>query len=288
LASGQRTTISNCAINNSGRGIQVATAAQRSSILGNKFEAIASGYSIFLAEGSDIAACDDNDIEEYSSFDNSFIASANRIRIPVGADDIYITGSNDLYEIREDAPSSAYPDRTVKLTTATACVLKDDATGPGGAVVPNLALGSDVSLGAGDHCILKFQSDIDKWVLVSASTAVRKDGLLGTVSQAAGVPTGAVIETGSDTNGRYVRYADGTQLCFDTRLSSAAGSATWTFPVAFVDADIQVLITPGGTLPRFVGVSALFATSASFDAWASDGTTRVAIYVRALAIGRWF
>ncbi|EKD22479.1 MAG: hypothetical protein ACD_85C00011G0003, partial [uncultured bacterium] len=37
--------------------------------------------------------------------------------------------------------------------------------------------------------------------------------ILGTVSQSAGVPTGAVIEQGSNANGEYCRYADGTQIC---------------------------------------------------------------------------
>ncbi|MEP9155246.1 hypothetical protein ABKT98_24025, partial [Enterobacter cloacae] len=33
--------------------------------------------------------------------------------------------------------------------------------------------------------------------------------ILGTVSQSGGVPTGAVIEKGSNSNGEYVRFADG-------------------------------------------------------------------------------
>ncbi|WP_244996094.1 hypothetical protein [Enterobacter kobei] len=37
--------------------------------------------------------------------------------------------------------------------------------------------------------------------------------ILGTVSQTGGVPTGAVIEKGSNSNGEYVRFADGTQIC---------------------------------------------------------------------------
>ncbi|TKT42567.1 hypothetical protein [Rhizobium sp. LC145] len=37
--------------------------------------------------------------------------------------------------------------------------------------------------------------------------------ILGTVSQASGVPTGSIIERGSNANGEYVRFADGTQIC---------------------------------------------------------------------------
>lgn len=49
------------------------------------------------------------------------------------------------------------------------------------------------------------------------------DNILGTVSQSAGVPTGALIERGSNANGEYVRLADGTQIC--TKVI-AAGSVT--------------------------------------------------------------
>ena len=47
--------------------------------------------------------------------------------------------------------------------------------------------------------------------------------ILGTVSQAGGVPTGAVIEKGSNSNGEYVRFADGTQIC--RMVVSAADAA---------------------------------------------------------------
>lgn len=40
-----------------------------------------------------------------------------------------------------------------------------------------------------------------------------RDSILGTVSQSGGVPTGAIIERGSNANGEYVRFADGTQIC---------------------------------------------------------------------------
>lgn len=46
--------------------------------------------------------------------------------------------------------------------------------------------------------------------------------ILGTVSQSGGVPTGAVIEKGSNSNGEYVRFADGTQIC---RMAVAAADA---------------------------------------------------------------
>lgn len=50
--------------------------------------------------------------------------------------------------------------------------------------------------------------------------------LLGTVSQSGGVPTGAIIERGSNANGEFVRYADGTQICTTTGVFTAAAINT--------------------------------------------------------------
>lgn len=36
---------------------------------------------------------------------------------------------------------------------------------------------------------------------------------LGTVSESGGIPTGAIIQRGSNSNGTFVRFADGTQIC---------------------------------------------------------------------------
>ncbi|WP_312903865.1 hypothetical protein [Stutzerimonas nitrititolerans] len=71
--------------------------------------------------------------------------------------------------------------------------------------------------------------------------AYRRGNILGTVSQAGGVPTGAIIERGSNTNGEYIRWADGTQECW--RVVGGIGSWTagltlnrpWTFPATFAN-----------------------------------------------------
>lgn len=38
------------------------------------------------------------------------------------------------------------------------------------------------------------------------------DNILGTVSQSGGVPTGSIIERGSNSDGEYVRFADGRAI----------------------------------------------------------------------------
>jgi hypothetical protein len=60
--------------------------------------------------------------------------------------------------------------------------------------------------------------------------------ILGTVSQSGGVPTGALIQRGSNANGEYVRLADGTQYVWSVVSVdvTTTGTQTFTLPAAFV------------------------------------------------------
>jgi len=54
--------------------------------------------------------------------------------------------------------------------------------------------------------------------------------IVGTVSQSGGVPTGAVVERGSNANGEYVRFADGAQICtFNATLSGVTSTVVGGF-----------------------------------------------------------
>ena len=55
--------------------------------------------------------------------------------------------------------------------------------------------------------------NFDDFEYVNQGLGYQQGNILGTVSQAAGVPTGAIIERGSNTDGEYVKYADGTMIC---------------------------------------------------------------------------
>jgi len=125
---------------------------------------------------------------------------------------------------------------------------------------------------------------------------VTQRNLLGTVSQSAGVPTGAVIERGTNANGEYVRFADGTQICThaltfpDVNTANGAGfssgNLTWTFPAAF--AAIPPVSGGSGVSPNdWVGVQASSTTSAivAIHRWTSVTGSRS---VRLMAVGRWF
>ena len=79
--------------------------------------------------------------------------------------------------------------------------------------------------------------------LMRADYGYGPGNLLGSVSENSGTPTGAVIERGSNSNGDYVRFADGTQICSATldpvTCTTSEGavfsssSAAWSYPMPF-------------------------------------------------------
>lgn len=71
-----------------------------------------------------------------------------------------------------------------------------------------------------------------------ANGAAEKRDIVGTVSESSGVPTGAIIQRGSNANGEFVRFADGTQICWIsgftmTYLNASILIGDWTYPAAF-------------------------------------------------------
>lgn len=81
--------------------------------------------------------------------------------------------------------------------------------------------------------------DITPGRLMRADYGYGPGNLLGPVSETAGQPTGAVIERGSNANGAYIRFADGTQMCFVTALTDPASNTSecvlnGNFPASFV------------------------------------------------------
>tara|TARA_R110000850_G_scaffold191319_1_gene318249 strand:- start:397 stop:2082 length:1686 start_codon:yes stop_codon:yes gene_type:complete len=123
--------------------------------------------------------------------------------------------------------------------------------------------------------------------------------LLGTVSQSGGVPTGSIIEQGSNANGVYVRFADGTQICTNQAFTtSATVDSTWTYPAAFVyPASPDRPVVTGSISSVFGSASFLhiggisgtggFATSITVNAVKYDGS-RQSLSAGLLAVGRWF
>nr|WP_319484517.1 DUF2793 domain-containing protein [uncultured Cohaesibacter sp.] len=61
--------------------------------------------------------------------------------------------------------------------------------------------------------------------------------ILGTTAQSSGVPTGAIIERGSNANGDYVRFADGTQICTNANAAITTAPAVFSSTITKIDSD---------------------------------------------------
>jgi hypothetical protein len=77
---------------------------------------------------------------------------------------------------------------------------------------------------------------------VTTSSHTHNITVVGTVSQSGGNPTGAIIQQGTNSNGRWIRYADGTQIALINRIENRSSSGLLTtgvtLPVTFANASI--------------------------------------------------
>lgn len=122
--------------------------------------------------------------------------------------------------------------------------------------------------------------------------------IVGVVAQTGGVATGAVMESGSNSNGSFIRFADGTQICWFTSstvtsISVASGtfrrsgSTVMTYPAAFTsnpDVTALTLSVPAAEV-SFGTVAVVGLTTATLIAL--SGATS-SCYLGFTAIGRWF
>lgn len=161
---------------------------------------------------------------------------------------------------------------------------------------------------ASGEVVQSSSSDHAAGKLMLAAYGYGRSNIIATVSQSGGVPTGAIIERGSNANGEYTKYADGTLECWHTLSpgsSVALGDGSrsspyrtsdfgWTFPSAF-SATPSVTATAraddnGAIRLHFVSLRSVTATSIAQANVVrfSDVSTALSPTVHAVAHGRWF
>lgn len=124
--------------------------------------------------------------------------------------------------------------------------------------------------------------------------------VVGTVSQSGGTPSGAIIERGSNANGEYVRFADGTQICTASLTVNASITTahlggfrntgqTWTFPAVFAAAP-RVTGAPNNINSFAVFTTSVTSTTACsvFHSSVASQATAADLIASVTAIGRWF
>lgn len=139
--------------------------------------------------------------------------------------------------------------------------------------------------------------DIDSgWI---PATFFNKTNILGTVSQVGGVPTGAIIERGSNANGEYVKFADGTMICTGLTTKSGISSSEFVnlhYTTLTVDLPATFTNIPSVTCEPSFYESYIFWTAVyswlttRFSAYllSERAFSSIDMVVRFIAIGRWF
>lgn len=113
--------------------------------------------------------------------------------------------------------------------------------------------------------------------------------ILGTAGQSDGNTTGALFEAGNNANGQYVRFANGTQICWGSfGASNSSADVTWTFPAAFsVNPQCFVMSGPSSGVGTYASPVSRTTTTLTYSTWTHAGA-RVSTYGYLQAIGRWF
>lgn len=113
--------------------------------------------------------------------------------------------------------------------------------------------------------------------------------------------SGAVIvESGSNSNGNYVKFGDGTMICTHymitnpIAISTAEGSMftsptiNWTYPAKFVVNRPSISIGNNNTLNLAIGVArTIFTDALDFRMWRPVSDSAIQRHISLMAIGRW-
>lgn len=179
-----------------------------------------------------------------------------------------------------------------------ASTISDFAATVRSTVLTGLVAGTNVAITATDtilQALEKLQAQLSALGTASARNAVgagdvyARGGIVGTVSSdGSGVPTGAIIERGSNANGAFVKFADGTMMCTVSFTGYSAGVLKIiTLPAPFAQAGPNYQAVSGGVTPvsnyDFNWTAYADRTTAGFISQNTEPQNIVTL----LVVGRW-
>ena len=209
-------------------------------------------------------------------------ANVNGISAPVGTGQVY---TELIYVVNASAVVPTGPEN--RPVSATGCFIIKLFGAVIGEAQANIAqMATDIA---------KLQSDVQ--------LKLNKSNVVGLVAD------GAIIESGVNANGRYIKYADGTLECsifksfpMSSFVQGGAvfyvlnlnGVTSWNWPVPFVGNPADVIatfqLTSNNSYQLALGVENLNTTVyGSFHVRCIDGfpQTQITPVIRGRAIGRW-
>lgn len=151
------------------------------------------------------------------------------------------------------------------------------------------ALTSHTDNTSNPHSVTKAQvglGNVDNTADASKSVSYATNA--GYATSAGSVPTSTIVTRGSNANGEYVRFADGTQICWAT-VTGGAALRTWTFPAAFsysVGASATALRTASTTAR--IAIIRTLSTGALDTAVFDTSFNLTADPILCTAFGRWY
>ena len=109
-----------------------------------------------------------------------------------------------------------------------------------------------------------------------------------------------IVDSGSNANGNWVKFADGTMICTVTKQTIdeltnpwgqlfRTGSTKWVYPVPFLRVpQISAFPVSGASYTwASIGQSASLNSECDFGVFSADKRTGVKPFVSVTAIGRW-
>jgi hypothetical protein len=128
-----------------------------------------------------------------------------------------------------------------------------------------------------------------------------RNDINGTVAGTYANPTGALIERGGNANGNYVKYADGTMICWRNMSDTVAiatsllggfrsDNITWTYPVPFVESPTVQACARASAFSMYAAPSAAVGgvfTEAIYNYVTVTTSASFVRYGSVMAIGRW-
>ena len=257
---------------------------------------------IVAAGGTKISVSNDNGVTWAALINTGLTYNINDISFGLG---IYITVGNSGGVARSTNGGASWTVITVSQLSAydidAVCfgqgifMLAASKSLTDGAAVRSLDLG--VTWG------VRYNDNGRKSVFADACFGIGFDGgkrfMLGGFSIVGDVPiaytdyveAGAgIVESGSNSNGSYIKFDDGTMECRFASVGKLAHASTVTFPVPFISAPDALALagTDGNSAGNYAWIMWYNVTESNFQLALHDhagGTT--SCYIRYLAQGRW-